>query len=124
MEPFEDKSGSSRLESWPVRDPYQVLDVGRGSAPKDTLRGATQRISSTKGMEIFAHTESDLRPAVYGFTPLIVDENEDIRNISPPGSIGSNISSSTTDTTMTNMSIFDDLFPTGTSPWPNLAIRD
>ena len=39
-------------------------------------------------------------------------------------SISGNTGSSTTETSMTNMSIFDDQFPTSTSPWPNLAIRD
>jgi hypothetical protein len=123
MEPLEDITGSSRLESWPVRDPHQVPDAGRGSAPKDMLGGATQRISSPERMEIFAHTE-ELSPAtavdchlisdVYDFTPLVVDE--DIWNISPPPSIGGNASSSTGETLMTSMSIFDDLFSTSTSP--------
>ena len=133
MEPFENKIESSGLESWPVRDPHQAPDAGRGSAPKDTLGGATQRISSPERMEIFAHTE-ELSPAttanyrlisvVYDFPPLVVDEDEDIPDLSRPLSINSNTSRSTGGTSMTSMSISDDPFSTSTSPWPNLAIRD
>jgi hypothetical protein len=116
MELLENKTGSSRMESWPVREPHQVPDAGRGLGPKDTLGGATQRISSPKRMEIFAHTKEpspitaancDLISVVYDFPPPIVYKDEDIWNIFPPLSIGDNTSSSTGETPMTSMSIFE-----------------
>ena len=105
-------------------EPHQVPDAGRGSGPKDTLGGATQLISSPKRMEIFAHTEEpspitaancDLISVVYDFPPLIVDKDKDLWSIFPPPSIGGNSSSSTTETSMTSMSIFEppDSIPDG-----------
>jgi hypothetical protein len=132
MKPLGDKTGISRLESWPVGGPHQVPDAGRGSASKDTLGGETQRISSLERMEIFDHTQElslttaancRLVSSVYDL-PLIVDEDEDRWNISRPLSNGSKTSSSSTETSMTSMSICDDLSSTSTSPLPNLAIRD
>jgi hypothetical protein len=112
MEPLEDKTGSSRLEPWPVRDPRQVPDTERGSAPKDTLGGATQHISSAERMESFDYMEE---------LSLITAAN--YHSISGVYA-GSNTSSSTVKTSMTNMSTFNNLFSKSTSPWPKLAFRD
>jgi hypothetical protein len=103
-----------RREPWPVRAPHQVPDARRGSAPKDTLRGATQRISTPERMEERSPA-TVVWDTIYHFTPRTVDEDED-----PSLSYGSNSSSnsgsliSKTPMTSTPVFVIGDSFSTST----------